>query len=250
MKRGNSVNRKNLLYKINQNLKRTVDLFVSALSLLFLSPFLLTISILVQLDSPGKAIYRHRRIGKDGRPFNMYKFRSMRNDNNDASYKDYLLRLIESEKEGKDGMPYRKLENDPRITRVGKVLRRYYLDELPQLINVMRGDMSLVGPRPHVQLEVDHYSPAQRRRLSVRPGLTGMWQAEAKTKCSFSELIQMDLDYIDHWYFWLDFKIIFKTLIALFRGGEQFFINKGKSNQPTSIQMTVTDGESSSIEGI
>ena len=148
----------------------------------------------------------------------------MKSGISDNSYMDYLRQLIESETTQNDkALPYRKLTEDPRITRVGRILRRFYIDELPQLINIIKGEMSLVGPRPHVQFEVDHYTSEQRRRLSARPGVTGLWQATGKVDSSFSELIALDLEYIDNWSLRLDFWIVLTTLSVIFRGGEKIW---------------------------
>ena len=148
----------------------------------------------------------------------------------DSKYMRYLQELIESAKEG-DGKPYRKMDNDPRVTRVGKILRQYYIDELPQLWNILKGEMSLVGPRPHVQYEVDHYTPDQLRRLAVRAGATGRWQVAGKADCSFNELLDIDLRYIDGWNFWLDIRIIWKTAMIILHGGEGS--GKKLNNAPT-----------------
>ncbi len=209
----------NFSYKILRVLKQILDRTVSFLGLIVLLPFFVLIGVAIRIDSPGSVLYRQQRIGKDGRPFYLYKFRSMRTGNDDSNYMQYLRELIESERDGHShGLPYRKMGEDARVTRVGKFLRRYYIDELPQLINIARGEMSLVGPRPHVQFEVDNYTPEQARRLSVRPGLTGLWQATGKAECTFNELIQLDLEYIDHWSLWLDIQLIFRTLwTALFK---------------------------------
>jgi lipopolysaccharide/colanic/teichoic acid biosynthesis glycosyltransferase len=216
-------------YILQQKCKRAIDIVVSMACFLTLWPLLLIVAVAIRIDSPGSVIYRHKRIGKDGRPFEMFKFRSMIVHNSDFGYMQYLHQLIESEKNGKDSaLPYRKLDDDPRVTRVGKFLRCYYLDELPQLINVFLGQMSLVGPRPHVQLEVDSYTTEQRRRLCVKPGLTGLWQIEGKADCTFSELIAMDLNYIDQWSLWLDFMIVVKTFLSFFRGGEKYLLKKRK----------------------
>jgi lipopolysaccharide/colanic/teichoic acid biosynthesis glycosyltransferase len=179
-------------------LKRVIDVCIAAVGLILLSPLIFLFVILIKVDSPGPAIYRHKRIGRDGIPFDLYKFRSMIIDGNDGQYIQYLKGLIESSQDGR-GKPYQKMVDDPRVTRVGRFLRQYYMDEMPQLWNVLRGEMSLVGPRPHVQLEVDHYTPAQSRRLTVKPGATGLWQVDGKEECSFSELLQLDLDYVEHW---------------------------------------------------
>ena len=215
---------------IEPGLKRLIDLLAAIVCLVGCAPLLLLIAILVRLDSPGPAIFKHRRIGKDGHPFDLYKFRSMRTGGDDTGYMNYLKELIESdhEKNG-NGKPYSKMEDDPRVTRMGKFLRKYYLDELPQLWNVLRGEMSLVGPRPHVQLEVDSYSSEQRRRLDVRPGVTGLWQVEGKADCTFNELIAMDLDYVDHWSLKRDIQIVLKTLGVMSRGGEDFWTRKNKT---------------------
>lgn len=216
-------------HPLTQALKRTCDVVFSAVGLALLSPALAAIALLVKLDSPGPVIFQHKRIGQGGAPFNMYKFRSMAAGGDDKEYMLYLARLIESDRNGvKNGLPYRKLEGDPRVTRVGRVLRLLYLDELPQLWNVVKGDMSLVGPRPHVQFEVNHYAPHQRRRLAARPGCTGLWQVEGKADCSFDQLIDLDLEYIDRWSLLLDLKIIAKTALLMLRGGEAVWARSTK----------------------
>jgi lipopolysaccharide/colanic/teichoic acid biosynthesis glycosyltransferase len=210
--------------------KRLFDMVVSGVLLIALGPVIGLIGWLVKRDSPGPAIYRHERIGKDGKPFSVYKFRSMSVGGDDRGYLEYLKQLIESEQAGDgNGTPYRKMEGDGRITKVGRVLRKYYLDELPQLLNVLRGEMSLVGPRPHVAFEVGYYSAQQRRRLSVRPGLTGLWQVDGKADCSFNELIALDLEYIDRWSVGLDLQILLRTALLMGRGGEEFWARMAKS---------------------
>jgi lipopolysaccharide/colanic/teichoic acid biosynthesis glycosyltransferase len=209
--------------------KRFIDVSISTVGLIVLSPIFAGIAIAVKLNSKGPVVYKHCRIGKDGISFDLYKFRSMVSGGDDKNYMLYLQELIESEKNG-DGqaMPYRKMETDPRVTAVGEILRTYYLDELPQLWNVLKGDMSLVGPRPHVQFEVDHYTDEQRRRLSVRPGLTGLWQVSGKADCSFNELIAMDLEYIDQWNLLRDLKFVLTTFALMLRGGERFWARMSK----------------------
>lgn len=209
-------------------IKRLFDFTIALLLLLLLSPIIILLAILIRLDSPGPAIYKHVRIGKDGKPFDLYKFRSMTVGGEDKGYMDYLKQLIESSQSGSGGIPYRKMDGDPRITRIGSFLRKYYLDELPQFLNILRGEMSLVGPRPHVQFEVDYYTSEQRRRLSVRPGATGLWQVDGKADCCFNELIALDLEYIDHWSLAEDFRIIFKTVLLMGRGGESFWARMSK----------------------
>ena len=169
-----------LNHRARRPLKRMMDVTLAAGGLVLLSPVLAAIAVATRLDSPGPVIFRHGRVGQDGKPFDLYKFRSMVCGGDDTGYKDYLQKLIESEYGDDGGLPYRKMEDDPRVTRVGRIIRRYYLDELPQLWNILKGDMSLVGPRPHVQFEVDHYTPEQYQRLTVKPGCTGLWQVAGK----------------------------------------------------------------------
>jgi lipopolysaccharide/colanic/teichoic acid biosynthesis glycosyltransferase len=215
--------------RFQQVIKRILDVLISSIALIFLLPILTIIAIAIRLDSPGGFIFSHRRIGKDGRPFNVFKFRSMTAGCDEKDHLEYLQKLIENEQQKANRKrPYRKRDCDPRVTRVGSFLRTYYLDELPQLWNVIKGEMSLVGPRPHVIMEVDHYNEEQRRRLSVKPGLTGLWQATGKANCTFSELIQLDLDYIDNWSLKLDFQIIFYTFVTITKGGEDFWAKKVK----------------------
>jgi lipopolysaccharide/colanic/teichoic acid biosynthesis glycosyltransferase len=200
-------------------LKRSIDLAGSLFGLLILTPLMIGIALAIRNDSEGPVLYRQKRIGKNGKPFDIYKFRSMVNNHDDRHYLNYLEKCIESERKSNGyGLPYRKIESDSRITRVGKILRRYHLDELPQLWNVLRGEMSLVGPRPHIQFEVDHYTKEQRRRLDVPPGMTGLWQVVGREDCTFSELLALDLEYIDHWSIGLDFQILFLTFVIIFGG--------------------------------
>jgi len=128
-----------------------------------------------------------------------------------------------------NGMPYRKMSSDGRITHIGRFLRKYYLDELPQMWNILKGEMSLVGPRPHVQFEVNYYTPEQRRRLSVPPGATGLWQVAGKGDSTFNELIELDLDYVDHWNLRFDFSILLQTLLLMLNGGEGSWARADKS---------------------
>jgi exopolysaccharide biosynthesis polyprenyl glycosylphosphotransferase len=191
-------------------LKRAFDVVGSGLGLIILSPFLVLISIAIRLDSPGPALYRSQRVGKKGRRFACHKFRTM--VLNADAIKHQLRHL--NERRG----PTFKIANDPRITRLGKFLRKFSLDELPQLWNVLKGDMSLVGPRPHPLDDYDQYSLEHLRRLDVKPGITGLWQVTARTHPSFDTNMQLDLDYIENWNLWLDLKILLRTFPALFNG--------------------------------
>ena len=207
-------------HKLAWRIKRAMDLAVAGVGLVVLSPIIVLMAVIVRIETRGPAIYKHTRIGKDGKPFDLYKIRSMQTGGDDTAYELYLRQLIESSQGSNVGMPYIKMEGDSRVTRVGGFLRKYYLDELPQLWNIVKGDMSLIGPRPHMQLEVDHYKPTQLQRLIVRPGLTGLWQVDGKADCSFAELIALDLEYINHWSPRLDYTIMIKTLGLMIRGGE------------------------------
>jgi len=192
--------------------KRVADLVVSALALIVLSPLMLALAILVRLTSPGPILYRQTRCGLNGRRFTLYKFRSM------VANADELRAELDglNEVEG----PAFKMKNDPRCTPLGRWLRKFSLDELPQLWNVLIGEMSFVGPRPPLPQEVERYAPWQRRRLRMRPGLTCLWTLEGRSRLSFDRLVQFDLAYIDNWSLWLDLKIFLKTIphVALGRG--------------------------------
>jgi lipopolysaccharide/colanic/teichoic acid biosynthesis glycosyltransferase len=210
-----------LYHRLQQSLKRALDITLSAIGLILLLPMMVVIALAIRLDSPGPVLFRHRRVGRNGRLFDLLKFRTMYYGGDDSGYMEYLRQLIESEQDGGGrGLPYNKMDNDVRVTRTGKVLRRYYLDELPQLWNILKGEMSLVGPRPHVQFEVDHYRPEQQRRLLVKPGATGLWQVVGKSNCTFSELIELDLDYIDRWSLGFDLWIMMNTVWLMLPGGK------------------------------
>lgn len=191
--------------------KKVMDIVLASLLLAALSPLLLFITVLIQLDSSGPVLYRSQRVGRKGRIFVCYKFRTM--VANADALKTKLIHL--NERRG----PFFKIRNDPRITKVGKLLRKYSLDELPQLWNVLKGDMSLVGPRPHTMDDYSQYEVDQLRRLEVRPGLTGLWQVTARQDPSFETTMRLDGYYIEHWNFWLDLKLLFRTLPAVLRGG-------------------------------
>lgn len=190
--------------------KHLIDIALSGVGMILLSPILALIGIAIKLDSPGSILYCSERVGKKGRRFTCYKFRTMV-QNADALKKE--LRHL-NEREG----PTFKITNDPRVTRVGKFLRRYSLDELPQLWSVLKGDMSLVGPRPHPLDDCEQYMLDHLRRLEVKPGITGLWQVEARRHPSFDTNMQLDLQYIDNWNLWLDLRILLKTVPALFAG--------------------------------
>ncbi|QHS51494.1 sugar transferase [Edaphobacter sp. 12200R-103] len=191
-------------------IKRVLDITLSSIALALLSPIILTIALAVRLDSEGAIFYRAHRIGRKGRTFSCYKFRTMVQDAD--KLKEKLAHMNE-----RDSVLF-KISNDPRITRVGRILRKYSLDELPQFYNVLRGDMSLVGPRPPIAREVEQYELDHLRRLEVLPGITGLWQVEARQDPSFDSYISLDTAYVENWSLWLDIKILARTVGVVFAG--------------------------------
>ncbi len=190
--------------------KRLIDLLASITLLVLLAPLVALIAAIIKIDSSGPALYLSMRVGRKGREFVCYKFRTM--VVNADAVKDQIRHL--NEREG----PFFKITNDPRITRVGGFLRRFSLDELPQLWNVLKGDMSLVGPRPHPLDDYAQYDLEHMRRLDVRPGITGLWQVTARKHPSFDTNMQLDLEYIENWNLWLDLKILSSTLPVVLSG--------------------------------
>ena len=192
--------------------KRALDLLGAAALLLLLAPLFVVVAAMVKLDSPGPVLFRQERVGRGGRPFVCFKFRSMRVDADQKVHAAYVAERI------RQGLPLLKLQADPRITRIGGFLRASSIDELPQLWNVLRGDMSLVGPRPAMAYEVELYDAAQRQRLLVEPGVTGLAQVYSRGKGTLTEYVGHDLEYVARRTFWLDVKILLITLPAVLRG--------------------------------
>ena len=190
--------------------KRVFDVVVSALVMLLLSPLFLAVAIAIKIDTPGPVLFRQRRIGQNGRQFWLYKFRSMVHD---AEHRLPSLR----ERNEMDG-PVFKMRDDPRVTRVGRWLRKASLDEFPQFWNVLKGEMSVVGPRPPLPHEVKEYQRWHRRRLSVRPGITCTWQVSGRNEVDFARWMELDLHYIDNWSLWHDLKIVLQTIPAVLLG--------------------------------
>jgi exopolysaccharide biosynthesis polyprenyl glycosylphosphotransferase len=190
--------------------KRTLDVVAALAGLLLLSPLLAVIAMAIKLDSSGPVFYRSPRVGKKARKFTCYKFRSM--VSNADALKGALRHL--NERHG----PTFKISHDPRLTRLGGLLRQFSLDELPQFWNVLQGDMSLVGPRPHPTDDFDQYSLEHLRRLDVTPGITGLWQVSARRDPSFERNLALDLQYIENWNLWLDLRILLKTIPAVMAG--------------------------------
>jgi exopolysaccharide biosynthesis polyprenyl glycosylphosphotransferase len=191
-------------------LKRVLDVSLSLLALIVAAPFMLAIAIMVRMDSKGPIFYRAARIGRKGRMFTCYKFRTM------VTNADKLRKDLEQQNE-RDGILF-KMKNDPRVTRVGARLRKYSLDELPQFFNVLIGDMSLVGPRPPLASEVEKYDLAHLRRLDVLPGITGLWQVEAREDPSFDSYISLDTAYVENWNLLLDLRILARTIGVVLGG--------------------------------
>jgi lipopolysaccharide/colanic/teichoic acid biosynthesis glycosyltransferase len=195
-------------------LSRLVDFLGSLLFLLVTWPVLLISALLIKLDSPGQVLFRHRRLGLKGYPFRCYKFRTM--------YEDAARRREELKKAHNVTGPRLKLKDDPRITRVGRLLRRFSIDEFPQMLNVLQGHMSLVGPRPLPIEELEECTTEQLQRLAVKPGLTCIWQVSGRSEIDLEGQIRMDLDYIEKRSLWLDLKILAKTPWAVFGGRGAF----------------------------
>jgi lipopolysaccharide/colanic/teichoic acid biosynthesis glycosyltransferase len=216
--------------------KRALDFVIALAGLVMLSPVLVLIAVIIRIDSPGPVIFVQNRVGAvriKGRGkvywekviFPCFKFRTMMHNADPQLHQEFIKALIDNDREQmaelQDGdTEVKKLVKDPRITRIGKFLRKSSLDELPQLVNVLRGEMSLVGPRPAIPYEVEMYKPWHRGRLDAKPGITGMWQVEARSSSDFDEMVRLDIRYIQEQSFWLDLKIIVNTpLVVLMAKG-------------------------------
>jgi lipopolysaccharide/colanic/teichoic acid biosynthesis glycosyltransferase len=201
-----------------QRTKRVLDILITLLLLPLLLLMLAVIALLIKMYSPGPIFYRQERIGKHGKPFMMLKFRSMHVDNNNKSHQQFMQRMIRENLRPEDvGLKVMKLPNDSRITKPGKLLRLLSLDELPQFYNVLRGEMSIVGPRPSLPYEYEVYTEWHKRRLDILPGITGLWQVTAHNQVPFDEMVQIDLNYIATMNPWLDLKLIVLTPIEMMR---------------------------------
>jgi lipopolysaccharide/colanic/teichoic acid biosynthesis glycosyltransferase len=211
--------------------KRVLDLAISILALIILFPLIIIVAILIKLDSPGPVFFKQERISIKRKTFKnisywqqykfrCYKFRTMICDADPSLHQSYIKALINNDAEsmaalqGEDSQ-VKKLTRDPRVTRLGKFLRKSSIDEIPQFFNVIKGDMSLVGPRPAIPYEVEMYKPWHYRRLETKPGITGLWQVTARSACDFDEIVRLDILYIDQQSFWQDLKILFRTPIAV-----------------------------------
>jgi lipopolysaccharide/colanic/teichoic acid biosynthesis glycosyltransferase len=208
-----------LLYRI---IKRAIDIAASVLALVLLSPLFAIAALAIKLTGKGPVLFKHQRIGYHGLPFTMLKFRTMSMENDPQIHRDYVGRLVSGELGPVGENTAFKLFNDPRITPFGRFLRLTSLDELPQFWNVLRGDMTLVGPRPALPYEWGRYQPWHRRRLSSRPGITGLWQIEGRSTTTFDAMVQLDIEYIKRRSTLLDLMIIFMTPRAALRTDKPF----------------------------
>jgi lipopolysaccharide/colanic/teichoic acid biosynthesis glycosyltransferase len=194
--------------------KRALDVFGALVALVLLSPLMLVVALLIRLTSPGPAVFRQTRLGQSGAPFTMFKFRSMRTDIDDSAHRQFVASLIDGKVNPSGGSTASfKMKSDPRVTAIGRFIRKTSIDELPQFYNVLRGDMSLVGPRPPVQYEADKYKAWHRRRVfEMKPGLTGIWQVEGRSRVSFDDMVRMDLRYLQHCSLRFDLGILLRTV--------------------------------------
>ncbi len=204
-------------------LKRVFDVAFALAVIVLGLPFYALIAVLIKLTSEGPVLFVQDRLGKDGRPFKFYKFRTMLVDCSDAEHRNFAAEFIKGRlmQEGgveKNAKPIFKLQNDPRVTPIGRFLRKTSLDELPQFINVLLGEMSLVGPRPPLAYELAHYKEWHRGRLAVKPGLTGLWQVSGRSTVPFDEMVMLDLYYIENWSLTLDLKIVLRTVPVMLFG--------------------------------
>jgi exopolysaccharide biosynthesis polyprenyl glycosylphosphotransferase len=203
--------------------KRLVDIIGASVAILIFSPLMLLTLIAIKATSPGPVIFRQMRLGRNGRPFVFYKFRSMAWMADDRVHRDYVTSLIKGNaqaiNQGDAAMPLYKLKADPRVTSVGRIIRKTSIDELPQLFNVLKGDMSLVGPRPPLPYEAENYQSWHLRRIfGIKPGITGLWQVEGRCRTTFDDMVRLDLEYIDNCSLMLDLRILFRTVKVVLHG--------------------------------
>lgn len=202
---------------LSLKIKRLIDILGSIFALIVLSPLMLGTAILIKRGSPGPVIFKQIRLGEKGKPFKFYKFRSMYVNSDEQIHKDYVAKLISGEdasiNQGDSANPLFKMTADPRITPIGKIIRKTSIDELPQFYNVLKGDMSLVGPRPPLAYEAEEYRTWHLRRiLEMKPGITGLWQVEGRSRTEFDDAVRLDVRYLQTWSIWLDLKILIKTV--------------------------------------
>jgi lipopolysaccharide/colanic/teichoic acid biosynthesis glycosyltransferase len=206
--------------RFNPSIKRLLDVVLACAMIVAASPVMLLTSLAIWVIDGRPVLFRQLRAGMNGRPFELLKFRTMRPTAGDESHRHYASQWIE------EGRPFTnggqvlfKIARDPRVTRLGAFLRRFSIDELPQIVNVLRGEMSIVGPRPAIPYEVEMYKDWHRRRLTTLPGVTGLWQVSGRNRLSFDEMVSLDIEYIEHWSLERDLQILVRTPIAVLRGG-------------------------------
>ena len=197
--------------------RRTLDVSIAGTVLLVLVPVIVVAAIAVRLTSPGPVLFRQRRLGRHMEPFTVLKFRTMRADADSALHRDYVRSLIGTQPPEDAPDNLYKLVIDPRVTRVGRFLRSWSLDEVPQLWNVLRGEMSLVGPRPVIEYEVEQYPDWYLRRFAVKPGLTGLWQVSGRNEKTYEEMVRFDIEYAERRSLWLDLRILARTALVVMR---------------------------------
>jgi len=208
----------NLATRFSRLAKRALDVVISLIAITLFSPLFILISVAVKLTSKGPILFTQERVGRYGRRFSFLKFRSMKCGSDSHIHQEYVKQFIAGTIAKEQGVTY-KITQDPRLTRIGGFLRKSSLDELPQLINVLKGEMSLVGPRPAIPYEIDFYQMWHRTRfLEVKPGITGLWQVTGRSKTTFDDMVRLDLRYVKQWSFWLDIKILLHTPQAVFSG--------------------------------
>ena len=206
--------------QFNPPIKRFLDIVLAWVIIVAASPVILLAALAIWLVDGRPILFRQLRAGMNGRPFELLKFRTMRRAVGDQSHRDYASRWIEEDRPFTKGQQVLfKIAGDPRVTRLGVFLRRFSIDELPQIVNVLRGEMSLVGPRPAIPYEVEMYQDWHRRRLDTLPGLTGLWQVSGRNRLSFDEMVSLDIEYIEHWSLERDLQILARTPVAVLRGG-------------------------------
>ena len=201
-----------------KGMKRLIDILGSLTALIFFAPYFIVVPILIKLESPGPVLFRQERVGKDGHSFVFLKFRTMKVNYEWQKLEKALKADVVYETGRVKWESIFKMKNDPRITRVGRFLRKTSLDELPQFINVLKGDMSLVGPRPPLRYELENYGEWHKERLKCKPGITGLWQVSAGRELTFDEMVSLDIKYIQNQSLWVDIKILFKTVWVVLSG--------------------------------
>jgi lipopolysaccharide/colanic/teichoic acid biosynthesis glycosyltransferase len=200
--------------------KSIMDRILALIAIILTAPLLGIIALVIKMDSPGSALYRREQVGETGKNFTAFKFRTMTENNDDSVYREYMARYILENAPYKvtpDGKPVYKVTEDPRVTKFGALLRKTNLDELPQFFNILRGEMSWVGPRPEVPLAVTMYQSQHMKRLSIKPGLTGLWQVSGRKELNFEDMVRLDVSYIEKQSFLLDAKIFLLTIATVLK---------------------------------